>query len=83
MRSLSIVENGIRAATRQVEVRISSPKGSRLEILVTDDGPGMPAEVMEKMANLISTRKDSMGLGIFLGERSGAASRRRDRNVQS
>ena len=64
---INIIENGIRAATRQVEVRISSPKGSRLEILVTDDGPGMPAEVMEKMGEpFISTRKDSMGLGIFL-----------------
>ena len=50
-----------------MEVRISSPEGSRLEILVTDDGPGMPTEVMEKMGEpFISTRKDSMGLGIFL-----------------
>jgi len=64
---INIIENGIRAATRQVEVRISRPEGSRLEILVTDDGPGMPAEVMEKMGEpFISTRKDSMGLGIFL-----------------
>ena len=64
---INIIENGIRAATRQVEVRISSPEGSRVEILVTDDGPGMPAEVMEKMGEpFISTRKDSMGLGIFL-----------------
>jgi two-component system sensor histidine kinase RegB len=64
---INIIENGIKAAAQKVEVRISSPEGSRLEILVTDDGPGMPTEVMEKMGEpFISTRKDSMGLGIFL-----------------
>ena len=64
---INIIENGIKAAAHKVEVRISSPEGSRLEILVTDDGPGMPTEVMEKMGEpFISTRKNSMGLGIFL-----------------
>lgn len=64
---INIVENGIKAAAQKVEVRVSSREGSRLEILVTDDGPGIPTEVMEKMGEpFISTRKDSMGLGIFL-----------------
>lgn len=64
---INIIENGIIAAAQKVEVRISIPGGSALEILVTDDGPGIPAEVMEKMGEpFISTRKGSMGLGIFL-----------------
>ena len=38
-----------------------------IEITVGDDGPGIPESVMENMGEpFISTRKDSMGLGIFL-----------------
>ena len=38
-----------------------------MEISINDDGPGIPTKVMENMGEpFISTRKDSMGLGIFL-----------------
>lgn len=70
---INIIENGIKAAKSKVEVifsatDISSQDASgELEISITDDGPGMPSQVMENLGEpFISMRKDSMGLGIFL-----------------
>lgn len=66
---INIIENGIKAATQRVEVkfRISGKEAEFVEISINDDGPGIPAKVMENMGEpFISTRKDSMGLGIFL-----------------
>lgn len=66
---INIIENGIKAANSKVEVLFAiSPKPARqLEISITDDGPGIPSQVMENMGEpFISMRKDSMGLGIFL-----------------
>ncbi len=70
---INIIENGIKAAHSKVDVVFAvtpaTPPETRgqLEISVTDDGPGIPAQVMENMGEpFISMRKDSMGLGIFL-----------------
>jgi two-component system sensor histidine kinase RegB len=70
---INIIENGIKAASSKVDVLFSvlspdTPGGTKqLEIAVTDDGPGIPAQVLENMGEpFISMRKDSMGLGIFL-----------------
>ena len=66
---INIIENGIKAAKSKVEVLFSvkSSPSRLLEIAITDDGPGIPSQVMENMGEpFISMRKDSMGLGIFL-----------------
>jgi len=69
---INIIENGIKAAKSSVEVVFSCTSQSEgtnneLEINISDDGPGIPTEVMENMGEpFISMRKDSMGLGIFL-----------------
>ncbi|MES3007592.1 MAG: ATP-binding protein [Pseudomonadota bacterium] len=77
---INLIENAIRAARSLVTVTASlnseSPPG--IEITVGDDGPGIPESVMENMGEpFISTRKDSMGLGIFLAnaaiQRSGGS----------
>ena len=64
---INIIENGIKAARQEVNVSFKLSELSHIEISINDDGPGIPAKVMENMGEpFISTRKDSMGLGIFL-----------------
>lgn len=70
---INIIENAIRAAARQVTVQYAfdGDVEGMLQISVQDDGPGIPAQVMENMGEpFISTRPDSMGLGIFLANAS-------------
>lgn len=66
---INIIENGIKAAKTQVNVtfKVVAEDPVHFEISINDDGPGIPAEVMENMGEpFISMRKESMGLGIFL-----------------
>jgi len=66
---INIIENGIKAANEHVDVsfKINNDSPPRFEISINDDGPGIPAKVMENMGEpFISSRKESMGLGIFL-----------------
>lgn len=66
---INIIENAIKAAHSNVVVHFSISKESpfKFEILIKDDGPGIPKDVMEKLGEpFISRRKESMGLGIFL-----------------
>lgn len=74
---INIIENAIKAAASHVRV-VGNSADDGIEISVHDDGPGIPAQVMESMGEpFISTRKDSMGLGIFLAnaaiQRSGGS----------
>ena len=66
---INIIENSIKAAATGVIIRFKTIEdhAEQIEISVTDDGPGIPAEVMESMGEPFnSTRPESMGLGIFL-----------------
>lgn len=66
---INIIENGIKAANERVEVlfRAAGRRPDNFEIMISDDGPGIPTQVMENVGEpFISMRKDSMGLGIFL-----------------
>jgi two-component system sensor histidine kinase RegB len=66
---INIIENSIKAANNKVLVKFSTSESitDQLEIAITDDGPGIPAEVLEKVGEpFISMRKESMGIGIFL-----------------
>lgn len=66
---INIIENAIRAATTRVEVtcKIVKSNAKQLEISIKDDGPGIPAEVMERVGQpFISMSKEHMGLGIYL-----------------
>lgn len=70
---INIIENALKAACSRVSVEYScaSPMQSHVLMSVQDDGPGIPPEVMESMGEpFISTRSDSMGLGIFLANAS-------------
>lgn len=66
---INLVENAIKAAKSEVIVTclVTTIPEQLIEIIIQDDGPGIPASVMENLGvPFISTRKDSMGLGIFL-----------------
>ncbi|MCI5107373.1 MAG: ATP-binding protein [Pseudomonadales bacterium] len=64
---INIIENGIKAADSRVDVQFRLSGDDNIEIVITDDGPGIPPQVMENLGEpFISMRKDSMGLGIFL-----------------
>ena len=66
---INIIENSIKAAKNKVYVsfNISDNSPSKFEISINDDGPGIPSKIMENMGEpFISSRKESMGLGIFL-----------------
>lgn len=70
---INIIENGIKAAESAVAVafKIIWTNPAHFEISINDDGPGIPARVMENMGEpFISTHKESMGLGIFLANAS-------------
>lgn len=68
---INLIENGIKAATHEVQVKFKEAEDSGIEISIQDDGPGVPASIMENMGEpFISSRKDSMGLGIFLANAS-------------
>jgi len=69
---INIIENAIRAATVRVHVSYALDAiPGMLQISVQDDGPGVPARVMENMGEpFISTRPGNMGLGIFLANAS-------------
>ncbi|MDP1933158.1 MAG: ATP-binding protein, partial [Gammaproteobacteria bacterium] len=79
---INIIENAIKAAANLVIVSVvlADAPGALIEIVIQDDGPGIPVTVMENMGEpFISTRKDSMGLGIFLAN---AATQRAGGNVE-
>ena len=66
---INLIENAIKAAQDHVDVSfgVTTDSPSMFEITIRDDGPGIPTEVMEKIGEpFISSRKESMGLGIFL-----------------
>ena len=65
---INIIENSIKAASSSVIVdfRILA-KPNQIEIVISDDGPGIPPQVIENFGEpFISLRKESMGIGIFL-----------------
>ena len=70
---INIIENSIKAASKHVTIRFNLHErpSSEIEISIVDDGPGIPTEVMESLGEpFISTRRESMGLGIFLANAS-------------
>lgn len=70
---INIIENAIRAVLSEISVSFSADQRQpgMLLIDIEDDGPGIPAQVMENMGEpFISTKQGNMGLGIFLANAS-------------
>jgi PAS domain S-box-containing protein len=68
---LNIVINGVQAMTEGGELRISSRReGDDALITVRDHGPGIPADVRDKIFNLyFTTKKGGSGIGLAMAYR--------------
>ncbi|MCC7397859.1 MAG: hypothetical protein IT455_12410 [Planctomycetes bacterium] len=66
----NLFQNAIEAAP-QVTIQVdATTRGGRLELLVADDGPGVPAEVGQKVFEpFVSTKERGTGLGLPLSVR--------------
>ncbi len=72
---INIIENSLKATANEVRIdvrvlpRVNDTE--QIEILISDDGPGIPKEVMENLGEpFISVRNRGMGLGIYLANAS-------------
>lgn len=66
---LDIVENGIRAGARQIDIHVfEDAKRDRLEIEIRDDGEGMDPPILKKATDPFFTTKTTrrVGLGLSL-----------------
>jgi signal transduction histidine kinase len=63
---LNVLENARLANARAVDV-VLAPRGERVEIAVTDDGVGIPDDVLPKIFEPhFSTRTSGSGLGLAI-----------------
>ena len=67
---LNLVRNSIDALsdceTRTITVA-TEPKGDMIEVVVSDNGPGLPAEVRERVFEpFVSTKPDGIGIGLSI-----------------
>ena len=67
---LNLVRNSI-DALRDCETRTISvatlPKGDMVEVVVSDNGPGLPKEVRERVFEpFVSTKPDGIGIGLSI-----------------
>ncbi|MCE9668609.1 ATP-binding protein [Myxococcus stipitatus] len=61
--------DGARGATRVSVVARVEPLSGRLEVVITDDGPGFPPALLDGSAQaLASSKSDGMGLGLYTSE---------------
>lgn len=74
----NIVENAVDFARKRVEVSAHADNGE-VEIVIADDGPGIPPEILARIGEPYLSRRQGgrgLGLGVFIAktllERSGA-----------
>jgi PAS domain S-box-containing protein len=68
---LNIINNAVQSMAEGGKIEISTAQvGERIIVTVEDDGPGIPAEVMNKMfMPFFTTRKTGSGLGLAVTKR--------------
>ncbi len=69
---LNLIENAIdgpqpgQAQTRRVTIRICCPDRHEVETSIIDDGPGVPAEIGQRIFQpFVSTKPNGMGMGLM------------------
>jgi len=75
---LAVVNNAVEASPPKGVVRVTIRKHAesieQVEIRVTDSGPGIPAEMRDRLASPFSTTKPGgTGIGLYLAKRVAAA----------
>lgn len=69
----NVLENALAVARRSVSVRLRDEAGDVL-LVVEDDGPGMPPDILGRAAEpFVTTKEDGSGMGLFI---AAAAARR-------
>lgn len=65
---LNLLENAVRAVTPRGTVRVEAEQtGSEILVTITDDGPGIPTEQLERVFGFSFTTKASGRIGLGLG----------------
>ena len=66
MNILDIAENSVKAGARQISIRLSYPDDTNLLLSIEDNGKGMDAETVKKVADPFYTSRTTrkVGLGI-------------------
>jgi signal transduction histidine kinase len=68
----NVVENALAAARRSVSVRLVED-GALVSLIVTDDGPGIPPEILPRAAEpFVTTKDEGSGMGLFLATAAAA-----------
>jgi signal transduction histidine kinase len=69
----NVIENALAAARRSVCVLVEDAE-AEVRVVVEDDGPGMPADVLRRAGEpFVTTKEEGTGLGLFV---AAAAARR-------
>lgn len=68
---LNLVLNALEASPAGAGVRVVSRRErDRAEVIVEDEGPGVPADVIERLGEpFLTTKAQGTGLGLFLSQR--------------
>lgn len=65
--AIQILAAGVK---KQIKVRVEAVAGSRLRVVVTDSGPGVPPENLPRLFDVFfSTRKGGSGLGLAIARK--------------
>lgn len=68
--ALNLTLNAIEAGGEHVNVTLSEEKGGRMSLVIEDDGPGIPADLLDRIFNPFFTTKDEgTGLGLSIVHR--------------
>jgi signal transduction histidine kinase/CheY-like chemotaxis protein len=69
----NIINNSAEAIKEQGNIQIAAAgRGNKLEIVISDDGPGIPADIKSKLFNHGATfgKPGGQGLGLYLAKRT-------------
>jgi len=68
----NVVENALAAARRSVSVRLVE-EGTMVSLSVSDDGPGIPSEILPRAAEpFVTTKDEGSGMGLYLATAAAA-----------
>ncbi len=70
---VNLLDNAIRAPAKNVWIEVKEAKDDKVEISVSDDGPGVPADIAPRIFDPFFTTRspgEGTGLGLYLSRQS-------------